>query len=799
MKRPLGSVALLFVAGILLGRWIQMSPEPLFAVSFSLVVPALIWPRARLWALSLFLICAGWTDLVWHTAVISPNDVRTLAGNDTQSAVVRGTLHAAPVPRIFEWQGREQWHSSVEIDLREIRIQERWEPAVGKIVAFAPGILSSNYFAGQVVEVPGILALPPGPRAEGLFDARAYYGQLGIYYQLRTESENSWIIPAHGPPRTPPFSDRFTAWARRQLALGLNQEDEALRLIWTLALDWKAPLTDSVEEPFMRAGTYHIFAVDGLRIGLLAGIILAMLRALRLPRFVCGLLAIPVIWFYAGITGWPASAVRAAVMMTVIIGGWIGRRPTDLLNSLAGAAFVILLWDPAQLFQAGFQLSFLVVLSIALVLPLIRNLFHGWIFKKDPFLPDALQPRWPAPLHKAALFIIDTCAVSLAAWLGSIPLAAAYFHLFTPVSVPANIIVVPITALALVSIIGSLLTAPIFPAVAILFNNASWFFMKAIIAVSNVSAHWQPGSFNVSAPLPVTFALYYLVLFSFLTGWIFRSKFKWLTVGAIVSLSCVWLFQRAAANRSVAVYLFPLDGGSAVYTDKLLFDCGNTQLTETIMKPFLRAHGINRLDAMALTAGHTQQAGGAMIILTNFPPRRTLLNPSTDRSPSYREVVRQIQKTAQWRALISGDTLSDWSVLHPEPSENFPEADDNALVFTGNIKGHSIVLLSTLGRSGQDSLTEHHPDLRADILITGLPARDEPLCSPLLDLIQPKLIVVIDSQFPAMRRASPKLKQRLAARRVPVVYCRETGSLKLLFSDQGWTLLDATGATIEPH
>ena len=72
----------------------------------------------------------------------------------------------------------------------------------------------------------------------------------------------------------------------------------------------------------MRAGTFHIFAVDGLRIGLLAGIGIGLLRALRMPRAVCGLLVVPVIWFYAGLTGWPASAVRAAVMMSIVIGGW---------------------------------------------------------------------------------------------------------------------------------------------------------------------------------------------------------------------------------------------------------------------------------------------------------------------------------------------------------------------------------------------------------------------------------------------------------------------------------------------
>src|ERR1700723_3701863 len=111
---------------------------------------------------------------------------------------------------------------------------------------------------------------------------------------------DAWKVNPANPPLRMPLAGRFSGWARKTLAQGLGPEDEALRLIWTLALDWKAPLTEAVEDPFMRAGTYHIFAVDGLRIGLLAGIGLALLRALQLPRALCGALVLPVLWFYAG-------------------------------------------------------------------------------------------------------------------------------------------------------------------------------------------------------------------------------------------------------------------------------------------------------------------------------------------------------------------------------------------------------------------------------------------------------------------------------------------------------------------
>ena len=91
----------------------------------------------------------------------------------------------------------------------------------------------------------------------------------------------------------------------------------------------------------------------------------------------------------------------------------------------------------------------------------------------------------------------------------------------------------------------------------------------------------------------------------------------------------------------------------------------------------------------------------------------------------------------------------------------------------GNFSGAKILLLSDLGRDGQSALLESTNDLRADIVIAGLPNEGEPLCDALLDAIQPKVIVIADSEFPATRRASRELKERLAATKLPVIYTRD--------------------------
>jgi competence protein ComEC len=202
---------------------------------------------------------------------------------------------------------------------------------------------------------------------------------------------------------------------------------------------------------------------------------ITLMQVLQVPRRWAGMAAVMGIWFYVVVTGFPTSAIRAAIMATIVIGGWIAKRPSDLMNSLFAAALVILLWDPQQLFQPGFQLSFVVVLCILLILPMI----HGWMkkpFEPDPFLPRQISSTqfWHGDwIANPRTFLIDTFAISLAAWLGSIPLAAYYFHVFNIVSTPANWVVVPLTALALISCLGSLLVGWCLPGTAALFNHAT--------------------------------------------------------------------------------------------------------------------------------------------------------------------------------------------------------------------------------------------------------------------------------------------------------------------------------------
>jgi len=164
------------------------------------------------------------------------------------------------------------------------------------------------------------------------------------------------------------------------------------------------------------------------------------------------------------------------------------------------------------------------------------------------------------------------------------------------------------------------------------------------------------------------------------------------------------------------------------------------------------------------------------------------------RSAAYRRIVAGLESPPQRHRIINrGDETGVWRVLHPDPAQRFPQADDSALVLLGTFHKTRILLLSDLGRPGQESLLASGQDLHADIIVAGLPEQTEPLCDGLLDAVKPQILIIADSEFPATKRASPRLCERLAARGIPVFYTRKTGAVTILVRPKEWELQSADG------
>ena len=802
MKRPLVAVVSCYTIGLLLGAVFTPPLIALFAAAFALLALVLVLNKFRSFLIWPLLALAGWTNIASRTAVVSPNDLRALIGNDAAIVTVRGVLIETPHLKLVERDGQETERSLAKVRVAGLRRGEMWQPASGSVIVTTPNPLPENFFAGQPVEISGVIARPPPPLADGLFDYRDYLQTRGIYYQIKTESTNDWRLR---PPMLlkPPLTDRFLNWSKRTLALGLPVEDEPLRLLWAMTLGWRTAFTGDISEPFLRAGTMHLFAIDGLRIALISGMLVALLRMLQVSRAWCGLIAIPVIWFYTAATGWEPSAIRASVMMTVVLGGWALKRPGDTVNSLAAAAFIILLWEPRQIFEASFQLSFFVVLVIALMLPPLNNIADR-LLRHDPLLPNELMPRWRRALNTTLRMFMRYCALSFAAWIGSIPLSAKYFHLFSPISTPANIVAVPLGTLALMSNLGALVCGTWLPWVTTLFNHAAWFFMVAMTNVSEWTTKIPGAFFYVPAPSWISIGIYYAALIAALSGWLKTVRQKILGAAVLIFIAAIYLGRWENSRGETDLTVLPLNGGHAVLVDAAgrkndwLIDSGDEDAVNFTLKNLLRAQGVNHIPRLALTEGDLKNCGGAPLLDELFGVGEAWTSPARFRSVAYNKTVVEFEKPpSRHKFLNCGDVIGHWQVLAPVPANDFSRADDNALVLLGDFSGAKILLLSDLGRSGQSALLARTNDLRADIVIAGLPDGSEPLSDALLNNIQPKVIVIADSEFPATRRASRELKDRLAGRNVPVIYTRDAGAVEIVTDQRGWKLQTMDGQSFQ--
>jgi ComEC/Rec2-related protein len=800
MKHPLVAVALCYAAGIVMVDQFEL---PLAAmVVWALVVGgvALAWERGSRWLLGLLLVLAGAINGTLATAILSPLDLRVLMGDEPRLATVRGRLCETPIERVYEQDEQESWRTTAFVEVKWVQFgQGSWERAVGRIMVRTPDKLGDEYFGGQAVQVYGVLGPPPRASAPGLFDYQAYLRRRGVYYQLQTRGSNDWQIFESGRRFHRPWSDRFTHWARETLARGLPERDETFELLCAMALGMRTGLSGEVAVPFMRSGTMHVFAISGLHVALVAGILMAVLRLVRVPRTACSLVVIPLLWGYTAATGWQASSVRATVMMSLVLGGWLLQRPTDLLNSLAAAALLILLWDPRQLFQAGFQLSFCVVLSLAVFGPALRQIQRR-LLAPDPLLPLELRPWWQRWLLAWADWLARGLTTSLAAWVGSAPLIATYFHLFTPVNLLANLVVVPLAGAALASSLGSLVTGTWWPSCTELFNHSAWLWMSLVKWASEWAAELPGAWYWVPSPGLVGLALYYGTLASVLAGWLRKPRVRVWTWAALGGLATLWLAEQLWHRAATRLTILPLDGGQALFLSGKgsqggwLIDCGDQRSVERVTGPFLTAWGVTRVSGLVLTHGDARHVGGAQTLLKRIAVDQIVINPVPFRSASYRSFLERYDNPpSRLRSVCRGQTAGPWTVLHPGLEEPFRRADDNATVLWGQWAGFGLLLMSDLGKAGQNRLLEHLKDREIDIVVSGLPDQSEPLDETLLDRVKPQLIIIVDSARPAPARAGWRLRARLARRAVPVLYTSDTGAMTLELRRGEWRLEAVSG------
>lgn len=273
------------------------------------------------------------------------------------------------------------------------------------------------------------------------FDFGAYLIAKGFTASVYLQ-DNVHFAREHGAPfMLRPFLE---AWRTKAIALFKKYpiDSRELGVISALVLGKRDYVDEDIRRAFAEAGTVHILAVSGLHVGIIYLFISLILgktlkgRRLRFVRFVLGLL---VLWLYAGITGFSPSVLRAATMFSFIALGKEFSRFGSIYNMLAASAIVLLLANPFLLIQVGFQLSYLAVLGIVILHPMIYPAYAApWLW---------LDKVW------------SLLVVSFSAQLATFPLTVHYFHQFPNYFLLSNLLVIPVATVLLYGGIISILTA----------------------------------------------------------------------------------------------------------------------------------------------------------------------------------------------------------------------------------------------------------------------------------------------------------------------------------------------------
>ena len=744
--------------------------------------------RARALLMALLVVLIGWSSFLLQSEPWRADDLRNLVPAKGAIATVEGALTASPTER----HGGLTTRWRLQFDVSAIHLDGKWGPASGQVIIDTPLAFTGQFHAGQIMRVDGVLIPPVRASFPGGYDARNQWARRGVHFQLRPDARSSWSMPLESRKVYRPLSDHFRGWARSTVARGLP-DDEAVELLWAMSLGWRTALTEETAAPFMQSGTMHLFAISGLHVALVAGVIISLLRVCRVPRQAAAAVVIPALWFYACATGWQPSAVRATIMMTLILSAWLFKRPVNVLNSVGAAAFLILLWEPQQLFRPSFQLSFGVVFSLALFVSPLINRLQPWM-EPDSLLPRALWLRWWQWLLLPGRVLLGLVVVSCCAWMASAPLVAHHFNLFNPVALLANVPAVVCGSAALASCLGSLATGAWWPALSELFNHSAWFFMRCMMSVSEGAAD-QPGAWQaVRSPAWWMMVGWYGLLFGWGTRWFLKENLRrWAWAGTavfVVALVGSWHGDR----QTVAMTFLPGEPVTHVEGDGgLLVDSGSPRTVAFTLPRHLRVRGEDSLNAIVLSRSVKHHVEGLPDLLQSQPIQMVHLSHAHSSSPIHKTVQSVLQDFNGTRRVAAGDRVGAWHVLHPAQGDDFLRGTDDAIVLRGNFYGVRVLLLSDLGRDGRQALAGRDDDLRAEVLVVSLPDRSPPVDLGFVKMVQPRVIVVQDAEFPNTEQAPAQWLARLRASGAQVISIRQTGGVRLSIWPGGWQLENSGG------
>ena len=366
------------------------------------------------------------------------------------------------------------------------------------------------------------------------FDYKAYLSRKKIYRRIYL-AQTDWLQGENHQSSPKTIAEEY----RNKLLAIYHRYDlgeQQTEILSALTLGYKRGLDPETKRIFSSAGAMHVLAVSGLHVGILFGVftlLFGFIRKQKYGKLLFVMLGLLVLWSYAFITGLSPSVMRAATMFSLVcIATNINRRP-NIYNTLSFSAFVLLILNPNNLFEVGFQLSYAAVFGIV-------------------FLQPKLSKLWPVK-NKILKFFWTLLSVSIAAQIATFPITSFYFNQFPSYFWLSNLVVIPAVFILICS--GILLL--IFSTVPFISNFIAlitqWILNSIYIFLANI----EDLPFAVAEISLTKLQLLFLIfalLFSFSfaeSGNIKRLKFTLLSLILLATSTLIINFRNLNSNELI--------------------------------------------------------------------------------------------------------------------------------------------------------------------------------------------------------------------------------------------------------
>ncbi len=701
------------------------------------------------------------------------NDLSAFAGESPRFCRVRLDVPFDPVLRVLTFGQRYPTppRQTTLARVREVLTRTGWAPASGwtlvQIQQPHPSLA-----AGMTIEAVGFLERPGKSMNPGQFDWQTYYRQQRILSSFNIRNaQNITLVSDPGPGWVQWWNRKTRTW----LAAGFEDAPLDHALLKALVLGDYDPQLRDIRDQFQATGTSHHLAVSGMHVAVVGGFIFSLLRLANLRPRTCWWVSLAFVILY-GLAVAPSPPVWRALLIFIAAALALSmQRQVRGLQLLFLVMFVLLMFNPLDLFNAGFQLSFFVVIGLIVLTPAMMQVLtpNAQIILQHE--EELLEPR-----YRYARWIDEhgrqiVCA-GLIAWLVSMPLVSWHFSRLNPWQVPASLALGPIVAVSLIAGVLKIILTAIFPSSATLLAGAaascSGLMRKMVDALAALPAS------DVPMPAPPVWLVVacWLLLAASLVQWHFAGV-RWAARGMLVAaFSYMIVGPYLLATSPVAgtpgglrLTLMAVGAGQCALVEPpsgrpILLDAGSTSLSDltfNVVAPLLRQRRITSIDSLLISHANTDHYSAAAELVEMYDIREIAVAGSFEsdaRAAGTGEALLHSLDSLDRppRHVRPGDRIplgknSFIEVLWPDPELNV-EANDRSLVFVLEHCGKRILFPGDIQTDGMEGLLSSPVDLRADVLIAPHHGSSEDVTARFVAAVSPRWILSSNDRTLTMKQ-----------------------------------------------